>query len=61
MYFDETGESPADAARSAGMDLALAANDEMRVLLSINGLALLVIGILPQPLLALCYLAIKSL
>ena len=61
MYFDETGESPADAARSAGMDQALAANGEMRVLLSINGLALLVIGILPQPLLALCYLAIKSL
>ncbi len=61
MYFDETGESPADAARSAGMDLALAANGEMRVLLSINGLALLVIGILPQPLLALCYLSIKSL
>ena len=53
MYFDElTGNR---------FDAALAANGEMRVLLSVNGLALLALGILPQPLLSLCYLAIKSL
>jgi hypothetical protein len=33
----------------------------MRFLLSVNGLALLALGLLPQPLLALCMLAIKSL
>jgi NADH-quinone oxidoreductase subunit N len=61
MYFDESGDSPADVARGAGTDAALAANGEMRVLLTVNGLALLVLGILPQPLMGLCYLAIKSL
>ncbi|MBI3371806.1 MAG: NADH-quinone oxidoreductase subunit NuoN [Betaproteobacteria bacterium] len=61
MYFDETGASAADTARSASMDAALAGNGEMRVLLSINGLALLALGVLPQPLLGLCYVAIKSL
>jgi NADH-quinone oxidoreductase subunit N len=61
MYFDDIGDASADTARGARFDTALAANGEMRVLLSINGLAVLAIGILPQPLLALCYLAIKSL
>jgi NADH-quinone oxidoreductase subunit N len=61
MYFDDIGDAAADTARGARFDTALAANGEMRVLLSINGLAVLAIGILPQPLLALCYLAVKSL
>jgi len=50
MYFD----APADPAPVAG-------NGEMRALLSANGLALLVLGILPQPLMSLCFIAIKSL
>ena len=50
MYFDD----PKDAAPFAG-------HSDMRVLLSVNGLALLVIGIIPQPLMALCFASIKSL
>jgi len=50
MYFDE----PKDMAPVAG-------NTEFRVLLSANGMALLVFGILPQPLMTLCFIAIKSL
>ena len=50
MYFDE----PADPTPVTG-------NDEMRLVLSANGLALLVLGIMPQPLMALCFSAIKSL
>jgi hypothetical protein len=34
---------------------------DMRLLLSANGLALLVIGILPQPLMSICFDSIKSL
>jgi len=52
MYFDEPDPSasgPIDGPR------------EMRTLLSVNGLALLALGVLPQPLLALCMVAIKSL
>ena len=54
MYFDDPEEahgaaSPVDGPR------------DMRLLLSVNGLALLAIGVLPQPLLGLCMLAIKSL
>ena len=52
MYFDEpepSASGPIEGPR------------EMRVLLSVNGLALLGLGILPQPLIALCMLAIKSL
>jgi len=49
MYFDE----PADAAPVEGPR-------DMRVLLSVNGLAVLALGILPQSLMALCYIAIKS-
>jgi hypothetical protein len=33
----------------------------MRVLLSLNGIALLAFGILPEPLMSLCFVAIKSL
>jgi NADH-quinone oxidoreductase subunit N len=50
MYFDE----PKEAAPVAG-------HSEMRVLLSLNALALLVLGILPQGLMQLCYIAINSL
>jgi NADH-quinone oxidoreductase subunit N len=49
MYFDE----PVDAAPVAGPR-------DMRVLLSLNGLAVLGLGILPQSLMALCFIAIKS-
>jgi NADH-quinone oxidoreductase subunit N len=50
MYFDE----PADASPVPG-------HRDMRVLLSLNGLALLAFGILPEPLMSLCFVAIKSL
>jgi len=51
MYFDE----PKDAAPFAGQAFG------PRVLLSINGLALLVLGLFPQFLMTLCFVAIKSL
>jgi NADH-quinone oxidoreductase subunit N len=54
MYFDEPDDSVPGRAVVEGPD-------GMRLLLSINGLALLALGILPQPLLALCMLAIKTL
>jgi NADH-quinone oxidoreductase subunit N len=50
MYFDE----PQDAGR---IDAKL----DVSVLLSANGLAVLVLGILPQPLMQLCFYAIKGL
>ena len=50
MYFDE----PKDTA-------PVAAGESMRVLLSANGLALLALGLLPQPLMSICFIAIKSL
>ena len=50
MYFDE----PKDAAPVPG-------HGEMGWLLSVNGVALLVLGIIPQPLMALCFQSIKSL
>ena len=50
MYFDE----PKDAAAVSG-------DRDMRLLLSANALALLVIGIAPQPLMSLCFVSIKSL
>src|SRR6266849_161994 len=50
MYFDE----PQDTAR---IDAKL----DVSVLLSANGLAVLVLGILPQPLMQLCFYAIKGL
>jgi NADH-quinone oxidoreductase subunit N len=54
MYFDEPDEASGNAGPVNGPS-------EMRLLLSLNGLALLVLGLLPQPLLALCVFAIKSL
>ena len=50
MYFDE----PQDAGR-------IVAKLDVSVLLSANGLAVLVLGILPQPLMQLCFYAIKGL
>ncbi len=50
MYFDE----PADPAPVTG-------DPQMRLVLSANALAMLVLGIVPQPLMALCFLSIKSL
>ncbi len=51
MYFDE----PKDETPFSGQALG------PRILLSANGLALLALGILPQPLMSLCFIAIKSL
>jgi NADH-quinone oxidoreductase subunit N len=59
MYFDEMRDSPRDAAH--GVPEFTAQSAGMRVLLSANGLALLALGLLPQPLMSLCFLAIKSL
>jgi len=50
MYFDD----PVDAAPVPG-------HKDMRFLLSLNGLALLALGILPEPLMSLCFVAIKAL
>jgi NADH-quinone oxidoreductase subunit N len=50
MYFDE----PVDTA-------PLAAGRDMRLVMSVNGLAVLVLGILPGPLMTLCLEAIRSL
>jgi NADH-quinone oxidoreductase subunit N len=55
MYFDE----PTGAASEA--NLFGAQTRGMRVLLSANGLALLVLGLLPQWLMDICYSAIKNL
>jgi NADH-quinone oxidoreductase subunit N len=52
MYFDE----PRDAQRDP-----VPGHPEMRVLLSANAVLLLVLGILPQPLMALCFAAIATL
>jgi NADH-quinone oxidoreductase subunit N len=54
MYFDE----PVDGA--AAPEFAVQSTG-MRVLLSANGIALLVLGLLPQGLMDLCFVAIKSL
>ena len=54
MYFDEPRDSPKDSARVTG-------SAGFRYALSANGLALLVFGILPQPLMAICFAAIRSL
>jgi NADH-quinone oxidoreductase subunit N len=50
MYFDDPGAETAPAGGGAA-----------RVLLSVNALALLALGILPQGLMALCQVAIRSL
>jgi NADH-quinone oxidoreductase subunit N len=51
MYFDD----PKEPARAAG------APSGFGVALSANGLALLVVGILPQPLMAICFVAVARL
>jgi NADH-quinone oxidoreductase subunit N len=50
MYFDE----PTETAPIRG-------SRDFRWVLSVNGLALLVLGIMPQPLMALCFNAINAL
>jgi len=50
MYFDAPKEEGRVEARL-----------DARVLLSANGLAVLALGILPQPLMQLCFVAIKGL
>ena len=50
MYFDE----PRDAAPAP-------VQADMGLLLSVNGLAVLALGLVPQPLMGLCYLAIRNL
>jgi NADH-quinone oxidoreductase subunit N len=54
MYFDEVVAAP-------GVSGPVAGPQEMRWLLSANGIALLVLGLIPQPLMSLCFVAIKSL
>jgi NADH-quinone oxidoreductase subunit N len=50
MYFDEPRDTTSVTGRAS-----------FRYALSTNGLALLVFGILPQPLMAMCFVAIQSL
>ena len=54
MYFDE----PRDASQVSG---SVGGSLEFKVLLSANGMALLVFGIVPQQLMNICFIAIKSL
>jgi len=49
MYFDEPAETSAVGARLAA-----------GILMSVNGLAMLALGILPQPLMQLCLLAVRT-
>jgi len=49
MYFD----TPADTA-------PIAPRGDVRLLMSANGLAMLLLGILPEPLMALCLYAIQA-
>jgi NADH-quinone oxidoreductase subunit N len=51
MYFDEPKDTTRAVVGSAGFRWALSA----------NGLALLVLGVLPQPLMAMCFAAIQAL
>jgi NADH-quinone oxidoreductase subunit N len=53
MYFDEMRDSP--------MGTVLEGPREMRALMSLNGLALLVLGIFPSLLMGLCVTAVNSL
>ncbi|MFN0161076.1 MAG: NADH-quinone oxidoreductase subunit N, partial [Burkholderiales bacterium] len=54
MYFDDPRDTPQTTGPIGG-------SLEFRVLLSANGMALLVLGILPQQLMNICFIAIKSL
>jgi NADH-quinone oxidoreductase subunit N len=55
MYFDEPKDAAVPAPAFGGQSLGA------RLLLSANGIALLVLGLLPQGLMSLCFAAIKSL
>jgi len=55
MYFDEP------VAGAQGVPAFTGQTHGMRLLLSANGLALLALGLLPQPLMSLCFAAIKNL
>jgi len=76
MYFDEPAQAPAGdsplqavagdapASYAAGGSAAVLVAEgpgPARALLTVNSLAVLLLGILPQPLMAVCYFAIKSL
>ena len=64
MYFDEPQQAAAGdshAAAAAGGAFAAEGRGPARGLLTVNSLAVLALGILPQPLMAACYFAIKSL
>jgi NADH-quinone oxidoreductase subunit N len=74
MYFDEPPQAVAGAspphgavgdspAAQGGGEAVLAADGPApgRALLTVNSLAVLLLGILPQPLMAVCYFAIRSL
>jgi NADH-quinone oxidoreductase subunit N len=53
MYFDDVVDSP-------NVPLPAEGPREMRALLSVNGMALLALGVLPQPLMWLCLIAITG-
>jgi NADH-quinone oxidoreductase subunit N len=55
MYFDEPRDDPAGGPMLEGQ------GGSQRILITVNGLALLALGLLPQPLMALCHMAIKGL
>jgi len=63
MYFDEPPQGAAGGAQGGGEPAVLVAEGPgpARMLLTVNSLAVLLLGILPQPLMAVCYFAIKSL
>src|SRR5258706_13350471 len=62
MYFDEPRDSPRDSPRDWAAGGARGEGPrEMRLLLSVNGLLLLVLGILPQTLMGWCLDAVQSL
>jgi len=61
MYFDEMRDEMRDGPREGFHTAPAGHNDGMRLLLSVNGLALLALGLLPQPLMSLCFAAIKAL
>jgi NADH-quinone oxidoreductase subunit N len=60
MYFDDPAEDVAGQPRSAALG-PIEGSFASRFLLSANGLALLALGILPQPLMAYCVAAIRGL
>jgi NADH-quinone oxidoreductase subunit N len=61
MYFDELRDDASGESRDGAAAGRLQGSLAARLLLSANGLALLVLGILPQPLMAACVAAIRGL